>query len=165
MGARERLAVGVAPVFIRVALGLTFVWAGAVKLFSDTQYQGDQAAALANMGVAIAPSRPAGPATPPAPVNPSAVPSGASSAPGTPAAPPVMQPPAQPIPMGEPTAPRPGPKGGLDPLAATLFVQPAGGAQPPAVPAAPPKFTGADFPAPVSLRRVYQLALGISAAS
>lgn len=166
MGARERLAVGVAPFFIRVALGLTFLWAGAVKLFSDTEYKGEQAAALANMGVAIMPSRTATPPTPQPPVSPTTTPSGAAPAqPGNPANPPVMQPPAQPIPMGEPESPRKAPKGEADPLAATMFVQPAGGSQPAPAPAPPPKFTASDFPTPVSLRRVFQLALGIEAAA
>lgn len=40
-----------APLLLRIALGVTFVWAGWGKLFSEAAYTPEQAAALANMGV------------------------------------------------------------------------------------------------------------------
>ncbi|MFG0274740.1 MAG: DoxX family membrane protein [Phycisphaerales bacterium] len=51
---RDRVALGFSPLFIRLALAVTFLYAGAGKLFyKDFEVQGEQAAALANMGVDI----------------------------------------------------------------------------------------------------------------
>lgn len=49
---REKLALVVPPVLIRVVLGVTFLWAGLGK-FSDMAVQGESAAILANMGVGV----------------------------------------------------------------------------------------------------------------
>lgn len=51
MSFRERLAMNVAPVPLRLILALTFIWAGSVKVFTTMEVQGEQAAILANLGV------------------------------------------------------------------------------------------------------------------
>jgi len=51
MSFRERLAMNVAPVPLRLVLAVTFIWAGSVKVFTDMEVQGEQAAILANLGV------------------------------------------------------------------------------------------------------------------
>ncbi|MCC6675638.1 MAG: DoxX family protein [Phycisphaerales bacterium] len=75
MGFRDRCAVSVAPFFLRVALGLTFIWAGSAKIFDEKPVRGADAAALANLGVIAAPPKAAPAVTPtptPAPVTPPA---------------------------------------------------------------------------------------------
>lgn len=52
MSTRDSFAVSVAPIFLRVVLGATFIWAGLGKFIADMPVRGEQAAALANMGVA-----------------------------------------------------------------------------------------------------------------
>lgn len=44
------LAVSVAPIFLRLVLGVTFVWAGAIKVFGEREYTGSAAAQLAEWG-------------------------------------------------------------------------------------------------------------------
>ncbi len=51
MSFRDSLAISVTPLLLRVALGITFVWAGAGKVLETMPVQGEAAAALANMGV------------------------------------------------------------------------------------------------------------------
>lgn len=87
----------VAPIFLRLALGLTFLWAGWNKVFNQMEVQGERAAILANLGVISPPA----PGVTPAP-NTLPVPSDRS-----PAKPEVVptEPPA-PAPLTEPpTAP------------------------------------------------------------
>lgn len=74
MNFRDKLALNVAPLTIRLALALTFVWAGASKIFHTDTVTGADAAALANLGIIAPPSSSSGaPAanppssTPPAP--------------------------------------------------------------------------------------------------
>lgn len=54
MALRERMAMSAAPIFLRIGLGVTFLWAGLGKLV-DASYEvkGLDAAILANMGVNI----------------------------------------------------------------------------------------------------------------
>lgn len=52
MSTRDSFAVSVAPIFLRLVLGTTFIWAGLGKFMAEMPVKGDQAAALANMGVA-----------------------------------------------------------------------------------------------------------------
>ena len=61
MALRDRMAISAAPIFLRIGIGATFLWAGLGKLLSDMPVQGQDAAILANMGVNI------GPGTPPQP--------------------------------------------------------------------------------------------------
>lgn len=51
MTSREHMAVSFAPLFLRLALGVTFIWAGLGKLMVDMPVSGERAAVLANMGV------------------------------------------------------------------------------------------------------------------
>lgn len=51
MSTRDSFAVSVAPIFLRLVLGTTFIWAGLGKFMADMPVKGEQAAALANMGV------------------------------------------------------------------------------------------------------------------
>jgi uncharacterized membrane protein YphA (DoxX/SURF4 family) len=89
MPLRQALATNVAPLILRLALGVTFLWAGLGKFNAYDAVKGDQAARLANVGVITAsgdaPSRPeadkgdhAGPeSTPPKPDQPAAPPAAA----------------------------------------------------------------------------------------
>lgn len=48
---RDRLTFDVAPLFLRLALGVVFIWAGSGKVFFTSQVSGEPAAALANLGI------------------------------------------------------------------------------------------------------------------
>jgi uncharacterized membrane protein YphA (DoxX/SURF4 family) len=58
----------IAPIFLRVAVGVTFLWAGLGKLEGEMRVSGESAAALANMGLHAARKQ----AQAPGPVAPSA---------------------------------------------------------------------------------------------
>lgn len=51
MGFKDSLATSAAPVFIRMALGITFLWAGLGKCFESDRLTPQDAAILANIGV------------------------------------------------------------------------------------------------------------------
>lgn len=55
MSARQGSGSSIAPIFLRLCLGITFVWAGLGKVMNESAVSGDAAAVLANMGV-IAPA-------------------------------------------------------------------------------------------------------------
>ncbi len=99
---RDKLALAFSPVFLRVALGLTFLWAGAGKLFDEKRLDSNEAAILTSMGVTL-PGATTAPAATPAPTPP-AVPLTTpptpkpGAAPATDAPAPAMSPPAVPIP-------------------------------------------------------------------
>ncbi|MBY0112510.1 MAG: DoxX family protein [Phycisphaerales bacterium] len=57
MSTRDSFAVSVAPVFLRLVLGTTFIWAGLGKFMAEFSVKGEQAAALANMGVSSVQTR------------------------------------------------------------------------------------------------------------
>lgn len=57
MAEGNRAALGCAPVVLRVMLAVTFLWAGAGKVFKDGEFAGADAAALANMGLSLRPTR------------------------------------------------------------------------------------------------------------
>ncbi len=62
-----------APLFLRLALGITFIWAGLAKIMPTMNVSGEQAATLANLGVlSTKPDAPAatGDATPKGPESP-----------------------------------------------------------------------------------------------
>lgn len=80
MSFRETLALNAAPLLLRMALAATFVWAGSSKVFFDDPVTGEDAAALANLGV-IAPPSGVAPAMDP----PVTVPAPASAEDGQPA--------------------------------------------------------------------------------
>lgn len=81
MSTKNRMALGVSPLFLRVALAITFIWAGMGKLWGTMEVDGEMAAVLANMGV-IKPKTPAtgtttdGGVKPPAPDKPLPPPTG-----------------------------------------------------------------------------------------
>ncbi|MBL0870116.1 MAG: DoxX family membrane protein [Phycisphaerales bacterium] len=50
---RDKLALAFSPVFLRLALGVTFLWAGAGKFLSEKRYTPEECATLASMGVSI----------------------------------------------------------------------------------------------------------------
>lgn len=89
MSFRDSLAISVTPLLLRLVLGITFVWAGAAKVLESMPVQGEQAAALANMGVLT----PSGPSAAASPVTESPTPSS-----DTPAAKPDADPVANPGP-------------------------------------------------------------------
>lgn len=47
------MAVSIAPFFLRVALSITFIWAGLGKMLADMPVRGERAAVLANMNVGV----------------------------------------------------------------------------------------------------------------
>ncbi|MFA6044529.1 MAG: DoxX family protein [Phycisphaerales bacterium] len=53
--ASSRFGIRVAPLLLRLALGLTFLWAGLGKFVATAPVSGDDAAILANMGLTLAP--------------------------------------------------------------------------------------------------------------
>lgn len=158
MTPRERLGLVAAPIVLRLVLALTFIWAGAGKIFPRVPFSPEQTAILANMGldVGVAPrAKPAAPA--PAPTST-----------------PQLAPPSAPLPMpadrassSAPSAPRrtaeampPDPL--LVPAASARGPAPAAGAR-----ASPGdassvgtgRYSAAHFPDGAELRRVYDLAL------
>lgn len=56
MRLRDRVGLNIPPLFLRVMLGIIFVWAGLGKVSNFVEVQGEEAAALANMGVIKGPS-------------------------------------------------------------------------------------------------------------
>lgn len=133
MGFRDRCAVSVAPIFLRVALGLTFIWAGASKVFDEKPVRGADAAVLANMGVIAAPSRGSVITTPPAPT-PAPIP----------APTPITEPAAPVVPDKTPDQPTGGPP------ALMQLAQPGTSTLPVAV------YTADDFPNDVNVRAVHK---------
>lgn len=134
MTSREQMAVSVAPLFLRLALSVTFIWAGLGKMLADMPVQGESAAVLANMGVGGL-QRVAQPAT--ASPAPASVPS------ATPAPAPTKEPKKEPA-----KAPTSGPP-------ALMVVL----AQQPTSSATASTFTAADFPNEVRVMRLYGIAL------
>ena len=58
MTSSQRLALLLCPLMLRIVLGITFTFAGMGYLFGEVGFKGADAAALANLGVAIAPTTP-----------------------------------------------------------------------------------------------------------
>lgn len=154
MGTRERIALAWPPLFLRVGLAVTFIWAGSSKVFDSMEVQGERAALLANLGV-IEPK--AGGSAAPAADGPSTAP----------APQPKLAPPTGPLPKGDapkdakPLAP---PKGsaipGLVQLTGSTASVPA---SPP--PSTAPRYSAEQFAQPQSVRRVYGLALLLHASA
>lgn len=80
---RDKLALAFSPVFLRLALGVTFLWAGAGKFLSEKRYTPDECAALASMGVSIPRGAPSSPQAVPAPGGAQPKPTGTGSGTGT----------------------------------------------------------------------------------
>jgi len=170
----QRLALHVAPVILRLALGIVFLWAGSSKLLHSDAVSGERAARFANMGVlslppgvsSVQPVVPEPEAAPPPVVPP---PPGPTPEPGPKPEPEGDPKPASPRPSFDPQAPGARP-GTVDPA------PPALAALSPAVPSSPPVQAGvasatrrvydaSDFPKPLPVRRLYGLALMLKGAS
>jgi uncharacterized membrane protein YphA (DoxX/SURF4 family) len=65
MGFAERTALAVPPIFLRLALAITFLWAGFGKVLATFDVEGEAAARLANMGLQLATGTGAAPAPEP----------------------------------------------------------------------------------------------------
>lgn len=142
MRKRDRSGLAMAPLFLRLALALTFIWAGLSKLVDRFEVRGEQAAILANYGVIPAPHAPR-PETAP-PVQP----------PASPPAEPEAEPGAEPTPDAAPDAPdEPQARAVVGPTAPVHLVSWQNETQ--------SRFlaTAADFPDPVSVRRYAGLVL------
>lgn len=171
---RDRVGLNIPPLFLRLMLGLIFVFAGLGKVSVSTPVQGEEAAVLANMGVIAPPPGAVKPVVPPA------APTGSGGGAGTtgstgPAAP------AKPEPAAK-SSETPGTTGGTggpvsEPDKAAV-PKPAAAKTSPSKPkprtdagagrvvlarqAVPAKaYTAADFPQPVSVLTVYRLAAGL----
>jgi uncharacterized membrane protein YphA (DoxX/SURF4 family) len=149
----RRASRGFAPVWLRLALAVTFIWAGMAKIRSTMDVDGELAATLANMGV-ITPT--------------TATPGASTGAPVTP-----LPPPAEGVKPEEGQKPAtPGSEdgrvdsGGVQSGVVRVSLQDAGsGTTPPAGNAAAPsttqasgQYTAADFPEKVKVKVVYMLA-------
>lgn len=66
---RDRVALALPPLLLRLTLAVTFIWTGLAKVQDTMLVQGDDAAILANMGV-LTPGAPGTPADPNAPLAP-----------------------------------------------------------------------------------------------
>lgn len=181
----------VAPIFLRLALGLTFLWAGWNKVFNQTEVQGERAAVLANLGVI----------SPPAPTItpvPGVLPVPAETTPTKPEAPkPAAPKPVPTEPVAPTTAPDSNPLPDTDPAAEPKSPAP----QPDADPTDPPPtrelaptvtpvshphlintepnadvvqvsmnlapltYTASDFPEPIQVRGLYNLVFVITNAA
>ncbi len=175
MNAKQRIALAWPPLCLRLALGITFIWAGCGKVLDHVEVRGDSAARLANMGVNLnqGAAAPSGPPTPVAPAEPGAG-SPKPAGPDKPLpSPDKKEAPKQDPPAGKrgqstrPSAPPPRtatasaadqlPEQGLPVAAKTQ--------QAPSALVAGGKHTASDFPEPVRVRRLYTLALLVQSAA
>lgn len=178
MGFRESLGLNAAPLLLRLGLGVVFLWAGGSKILYRNQYTGAEAAILANLGI-VTPAAPGAPVTPVEPAKPEATPEPVPSSPAKPAesAPSDVKP-SETKPADAPIEPKreaspPSARGALTSGMLVLAQVPAGGAVDPAAPskdAGRPTpgvalhsgqrlYTADDFPAPVTVTRLYSLAI------
>lgn len=153
MRTRDRLGMTIAPLMLRLVLGVTFLWAGAGKLVDKMPVEGERAARLANLGVNL---RVAGSTPRP---DPEAVPEALPEAPvepeGDDAPPPEPETSDAEPAEGDAGDPQEQPPLGTAPVgdvAWTLAMQPA-------------EHTAGDFPSPVEVRKLYGLALLIDSAA
>jgi uncharacterized membrane protein YphA (DoxX/SURF4 family) len=155
MSTKYRMAAGVAPMFLRVALAVVFIWAGMAKLRGMTSVDGETAAVLANMGVITppAPASGANPGAPSKPLPPSSTPAGEQKSP------------PDSKPAEEPKAPASGGhvEAGTSGARIVTVAQQGGGATQPAGNggAGGTTYTAADFPEKVPVKNVYMVALMI----
>ena len=146
---RDRVGLNLPPLFLRLMLGIVFVWAGLGKVSQMFDVSGESAAALANMGVlspAVGSVPNATPMPQPAPVKAPDV------KPLEPKAPEVKPPDAK-------QPPRTKPSGALLPApgqARIVLVRQQAAAR---------TYTAAEFPTPVRVRALYQLALMLRASA
>ncbi|MBS0196337.1 MAG: DoxX family membrane protein [Planctomycetes bacterium] len=127
----------IAPIFLRFALGVTFLWAGFGKVLETFPVKGEAAATLANLGV-LEPSAPAESAKPTTPAE------------SKPAVKPETKPDSKPAPANEPKKDAP-PKGGIPPLMQTTTT--------PIEPPTARVYVAGDFPNEVRVRNVHGISL------
>lgn len=91
MSTRYRMALGVSPLLLRLALAITFIWAGLAKVAATMEVDGSTAAILANMGVVKPSTGPAGTGSGPAGTSgtPGSSENGGTGGPTTPLPPPT----------------------------------------------------------------------------
>lgn len=147
MSTRHRMALGVAPLLLRAALAVIFIWAGLGKVRAFDEVKGEDAAILANMGLLSKNSPKVTPGTPAAPLPP------ADGSHGTPGSAPSKD-----SNVGAPSF------GGGELLRVS---QPGGSAPSGATPGTVPtgQFTAEDFPDPVKVPRADLLALSLHQAA
>jgi putative oxidoreductase len=134
---RDRVGLNVPPLFLRLMLGIVFVYAGFGKVSQPMVVSGQQAADLANMGVIVPPAAIPETLKPPETKAPEAKP-------------PETRPTEAKPPEPKPAAPT-GPTGALDPHRGSIVpVRWQGGLK---------IYTAADFPSPVQVKLLYSLAL------
>lgn len=144
-----------APFLLRLALGATFLWAGFGKIYADTQVQGERASLLANMGVSAVLGTKGNGGT----GGTRETGGGDSKAP----APKTDTPETAPDPSARPTPKEPLPSGGsADAGTPPLTITPLVALAPQSSPAA---HSADDFPEPIKVKRLYELALGLHAAA
>ncbi len=139
----------IAPIFLRFALGVTFLWAGFGKVLETFPVKGEAAATLANLGV-LEPASPAESAKPAAPseTKPAVKP---ESKPETkPETKPESKPETKPAPASEPKK-EALPKGGIPPLMQTTTT--------PIEPSTARVYVASDFPNEVRVRNVHGISL------
>ena len=157
----QTTAIYAAPIPLRLLLAITFIWAGLGKFMHQVPVQGEKAALLANMGYDFSKATPAAsdadPAVPdpvpmPAPTPEETAPEETAPAPEPDAdtqTEPANQPDAQsPIPALLQTAQPQAAESPSEQPAAQTTTQPAA-----------PTYTAADFPEPVKVRSLYNLAI------
>lgn len=139
-----------APLLLRLSLGATFLWAGFGKIYADTQVQGERAALLANMGVSAVLGTKGGTG-------------GTGGGDSKATTPKRDSPEPAPEPSNRPTPKEPLPSGGS---------ANAGGAHLTITPLVAVTRQGSqathsadDFPEPIKVKRLYELALGLHAAA
>jgi len=155
MALRDRMALSAAPLFLRIGLGVTFLWAGLGKLLSDMPVQGQDAAILANLGVNIGAGTPPQPKTLEAPESPKVSAPEAKPAEPAPAETPAEKPAEKPTDKG--TKSLDGKKSDLPPVLMAFIQAPKAAADA----KSGPSFSMADFPEPRPVKTVYHVALGV----
>lgn len=149
MSVRHTLATGVAPIFLRAALGLTFVWAGLGKLMAVSHVGPADAAILANLGVVGAPAPQPAAETKPDPKPTETTEQKPEPKPGTPPEPkPESKPEKNPDKTPGPSTP-PAEKPAPPPAPPPALMQVATGA------VTAGTSTAADFPEGLSVRRMH----------
>jgi len=182
MRLRDQVALTLPSLFLRLALGVTFLWAGTGKFMGTTTVTGDDAARLANLGIIATPITPSHPGlvTPPeTPTDPS------TQTPHTPQeGSPQIPPTVTPTETTEPPKPADAqsPINGLNEQAkeiidllnnapaddATDSTEPTSTNDKPVIQPiqyTPERYAGADFPDPMEVKQVYAIALMLSKAS
>lgn len=172
----------VAPIFLRLALGLTFLWAGWNKVFNTFPVQGERAAQLANLGV-ITPATPSltpAPTTLPVPDLKPSHPKPDSKPDAKPEPKPEVKPadsvPASTPPATEPTAPSkepsdPPPARELAPTTPVTIPSELVNTEPNSqvvqvnLNLAPITYTASDFPEPQQVRFLYSILFKVTDAA